>query len=45
MVPRVDYDLLIVGAGPAGNSTAGEAREAGIQANRILILEKAAPKA
>lgn len=36
----VDYDLVIVGAGPAGISTAVEAREAGIPAERILILEK-----
>ena len=33
-------DLLIVGAGPAGISTAVEAREAGIAAGSILILEK-----
>lgn len=36
----MDVDLLIVGAGPAGISTAVEAREAGIAADRILILEK-----
>ena len=33
-------DLLIVGAGPAGISTAVEAREAGIAADRIVVLEK-----
>ena len=33
-----DVDLLIVGAGPAGISTAVEARRAGIE--RILLLEK-----
>jgi thioredoxin reductase (NADPH) len=36
----MDVDLLIVGAGPAGISTAVEAREAGIEADRILVLEK-----
>ncbi len=36
----MDYDLVIVGAGPAGISTAVEAREAGIAADRILVLEK-----
>jgi thioredoxin reductase (NADPH) len=36
----MDVDLLIVGAGPAGISTAVEAREAGIAAERILVLEK-----
>src|SRR4051812_1146816 len=33
-------DLLIVGAGPAGISTAVEAREAGIDRDAIVILEK-----
>ena len=33
-------DLLIVGAGPAGISTAVEAREAGIEQDKILVLEK-----
>lgn len=33
-------DLLIVGGGPAGISTAVEAREAGIEREKILILEK-----
>lgn len=37
---RMDYDLVIVGAGPAGISTAVEAREAGILADRILVVEK-----
>jgi thioredoxin reductase (NADPH) len=36
----MELDLLIVGAGPAGISTAVEAREAGIPAARIVILEK-----
>ena len=36
----MDYDLVIVGAGPAGISTAVEAREAGIAADRILVVEK-----
>ena len=36
----MEYDLVIVGAGPAGISTAVEAREAGIPADRILVLEK-----
>jgi len=33
-------DLLIVGAGPAGISTAVEAREAGIDRDAIVMLEK-----
>lgn len=33
-------DLIIVGAGPAGISTAVEAREAGIEGGSILVLEK-----
>ncbi|HUJ26784.1 MAG TPA: NAD(P)-binding domain-containing protein [Myxococcales bacterium] len=33
-------DLLIVGGGPAGISTAVEAREAGIEREKIVILEK-----
>lgn len=36
----MDFDLVIVGAGPAGISTAVEAREAGIPPQRILVLEK-----
>ena len=36
----MDLDLVIVGAGPAGISTAVEAREAGIAPDRILALEK-----
>ena len=36
----MDSDLVIVGAGPAGISTAIEAREAGIATDRILVLEK-----
>ena len=34
------HDLLIVGAGPAGISTAVEARDAGIPADKIVVLEK-----
>jgi thioredoxin reductase (NADPH) len=34
------YDLIIIGAGPAGLSMAAEARAAGIAADKILILEK-----
>jgi thioredoxin reductase (NADPH) len=36
------YDILIIGAGPAGISMAAEARTAGVDRNRILVLEKAA---
>lgn len=36
-----DFDLVIVGAGPAGIALAAEARSAGVPADRILILEKA----
>jgi thioredoxin reductase (NADPH) len=36
------FDMVIIGAGPAGISMASEARSAGIDADRILILEKAA---
>ena len=39
-IGRVTLDLIIVGAGPAGISTAVEAREAGIERDRILVLEK-----
>lgn len=35
-------DMVIIGAGPAGISMASEARSAGIEAEKILILEKAA---
>lgn len=35
-------DMIIIGAGPAGISMASEARSAGIDADRILILEKTA---
>jgi thioredoxin reductase (NADPH) len=34
------YELIIIGAGPAGISMAAEARAIGIAAERILILEK-----
>jgi len=36
------YDMIIIGAGPAGISMASEARSAGIDAGKILILERAA---
>ncbi|MBK7260321.1 MAG: NAD(P)-binding domain-containing protein [Ignavibacteriae bacterium] len=35
-------DLIIIGAGPAGISMASEARAAGVPAERMLVLEKAA---
>jgi thioredoxin reductase (NADPH) len=35
------YDMIVIGAGPAGISMASEARAAGISAGNILILEKA----
>ena len=35
------YDMVIIGAGPAGISMATEARTAGIDAAKILILERA----
>jgi thioredoxin reductase (NADPH) len=35
------YDILIIGAGPAGISMAVEARAAGIAPERVLVLEKA----
>ena len=34
------YDLVIIGAGPGGIALAAEARAAGIDASRILLLEK-----
>ena len=34
------YDLLVVGAGPAGISTAIEARAAGVPSSAIVVLEK-----
>ena len=37
-----ELDLLIVGAGPAGIALAAEARAAGVGADRIVVLEKAA---
>jgi len=37
-----EFDLIIVGAGPAGIALAVEARTAGVPSERILILEKAA---
>ncbi len=36
------YDIIIIGAGPAGISMAVEAVNSGIEKNKILILEKAA---
>lgn len=35
------YDLIIIGAGPAGISMVVEARAAGISSEKILLLEKA----
>lgn len=34
------YDIVIVGAGPAGISMAAEARKSGISSDKILLLEK-----
>jgi thioredoxin reductase (NADPH) len=39
--PIEDFDLVIVGAGPAGVALAAEARAAGVAPERILVLEKA----
>jgi len=39
-IAPVVHDLIILGAGRAGISTAVEARQAGIGRDRILILEK-----
>jgi len=36
------YDMVIIGAGPAGISMASEARSAGIDAAKILIMDRAA---
>lgn len=36
------YEMIIVGAGPAGISMAAEARSAGLPAAQILVLEKGA---
>ncbi len=35
------YDIIIIGAGPAGISTAVESTKAGISSEKILIIEKA----
>lgn len=35
------YELLVIGAGPAGISMAVEAHKAGVDSSKILILEKA----
>ncbi len=35
------HDLVVIGAGPAGISMAAEARHAGVQPDRLLLLEKA----
>lgn len=40
-MPAGEFDLIIVGAGPAGIALAAEARAAGVPARRILVLEKA----
>ena len=34
------YEMIIVGAGPAGISMAAEARDVGVSADQILVLEK-----
>jgi len=34
------YEMIIVGAGPAGISMAAEARNVGVSADQILVLEK-----
>lgn len=34
------FDILIIGAGPAGISLAAEARKAGIEADKIAVIEK-----
>jgi thioredoxin reductase len=34
------YEMIIIGAGPAGTSIAAEARTAGIPSEQILVLEK-----
>ncbi|MCX6175390.1 MAG: NAD(P)-binding domain-containing protein [Ignavibacteriales bacterium] len=34
------YDLLVIGAGPAGISMAAEARHAGVDPSKILLIEK-----
>src|SRR5262249_50744332 len=41
MDARLDLDLVVVGAGPAGIALAAEARAAGVPAERIAVLEKA----
>jgi len=35
------YEIIIIGAGPAGLSMAVEARSSGVDASKILVLEKA----
>ncbi len=35
-----EFDLLIIGAGPAGIALAAEARAAGVPAERVMVLEK-----
>src|SRR5262249_17897277 len=37
---KLMYEMIIVGAGPAGISMAAEARNVGISADQILVLEK-----
>jgi thioredoxin reductase (NADPH) len=37
----LDFDLIIIGAGPAGIALVAEARAAGVAADRIAVLEKA----
>jgi thioredoxin reductase (NADPH) len=35
-----EFDLLVVGAGPAGIAAVAEARAAGVPASRVVVLEK-----
>src|SRR5215813_14098708 len=37
----LDFDLIVIGAGPAGIALVAEARAAGVPARRIAVLEKA----
>ena len=37
----LDFDLVVIGAGPAGIALVAEARAAGVPAGRIVVLEKA----
>jgi thioredoxin reductase (NADPH) len=37
----LDFDLIVIGAGPAGIALVAEARASGVPARRIVVLEKA----